>query len=300
MKGKKERKKIKLPLVPIAVAFIFIIGAGVFLYPTVSNYLAQKNSTRISDEYVIATSQLDDETAAREKQKATLYNKALAGGPVGDPFGEESNVALPANYQDVLNINGTMCTLEIPKIYVKLPVYHGTSSDVLDVAVGHIRQTAVPIGGLGNHTVLTGHTGFSTAKLFNDLVKLHTGDVFMIRVLKDTLYYEVDNISVIEPEELSKLQPVQDKDYVTLVTCTPYGVNSHRLLVRGVRVEKSAEDVAEIMAGAKRTLFEFILEYKEIFIVILLLIILIIAFIVYRLKKAAKSPPPTVSNHQVR
>jgi len=280
MKHIKERKKFKIPIIPITVTFMFLLGAGVFLYPTVSNYFAEKNSSVISDEYTKTATLFDDETASREKQKAIEYNEALTGDPVLDPFAKESDVALSSKYTDVLNINGAMCILEIPKIHVKLPVYHGTSKSVLDKAVGHVRQTAVPIGGAGNHPVLTGHTGLSHAKLFTDLIKLETGDLFTIHVLKDVLIYQVDEILIILPTEITKLEPIDGVDCITLVTCYPYGVNSHRLLVRGVRFEPDQGEIEDIM-DSQRALWDKLEEYKAIYIVILFVFGLMIAWILY-------------------
>ena len=283
----KKRKRIKLPVIPMIVALMFMLGASIFLYPTVSNYLHEKNSSKITGEYAETVSRLDDETMMREMQKAVVYNEALAGDPVRDPFVAGSGMALPSNYLEVLNIDGIMCTIEIPKIHVDLPVYHGTSEAVLEKAVGHIKETALPIGGVGNHPVLTGHTGVAGAKLFTDLIKVKRGDIFIIRVLKETLYYEVDDISVILPEKISQLNPIEDKDCVTLVTCTPYGVNTHRLLVRGVRIEPSANEVAELM-NTQRSLWNIIWEYKAVFIVVLFAIIWIVFWIFYLLHKRKK------------
>ena len=283
----KKTKKIRLPLIPTIMALMFLTGAGIFLYPTVSNYFAEKNASRKVDEYISTVSQLGEETKAREKQKAVEYNEALSGDPVRDPFIEGSGTALPDNYMDVLNINGTMCVIEIPKIFVKLPVYHGTSKAVLDKGIGHIRQTAVPIGGAGNHPVVTGHTGLPDAKLFTDLVKLEKGDIFIIHVLEEKLFYRVDDIAVIIPEDISKLGPIAGLDCVTLVTCTPYGINSHRLLVRGVRAE-IPETELETAANKKRGLNEIIIEYSTVFIVIIFIVLLIAVQIIYSSNKPKK------------
>jgi len=294
MKNKKhaKKKKKRFPLVPAIVALMFFGGASIFLYPTVSNYFAEKNSSKKADEYSHQVMLLDEETAERELRKAIEYNEALAGDPVRDPFIEGSGMALPTNYLDVLNIGGTMCTIEIPKIHVKLPVLHGTSTEVLERAAGHIRQTAVPIGGVGNHPVITGHTGLSEAKLFTDLINLAEGDIFIIHVLRQTLYYEVYDVSVVLPEDISVLEPIENMDCVTLVTCTPYGVNSYRLLVRGIRAEKPAEEIIRELENAKRTLSEIIIEYSAVFIVILIIILITagrVFFTVINRKKKTKS-----------
>ncbi len=151
-------------------------------------------------------------------------------------------MALPQNYLEVLRVFDTMGTIEIPKIAVNLPIYHGTDAQTLEKGVGHLRQTALPIGGAGSHAVLTGHTGLPNAKMFDGLSKLKIGDKFYVHVLGETLAYEVDAINVVKPEEVRLLNPISGEDHVTLLTCTPYGVNTHRLLVRGVRVPYVEEE----------------------------------------------------------
>jgi len=257
----------------MAVALTFFLGACVFLYPTVSNYFAQKNSSRVSDEYTTAVTLYDQEMLARERQKAIEYNEALLGDPVRDPFLEGSGMALPMNYLEVLNVGGTMCTIEIPKIQVKLPVSHGTSRAVLESGVGHVQETALPVGGQGCHSVLTAHTGHASAKLFTDLINLKRGDMFVIYVLSDILYYMVDDVSVIEPEEISMLEPIAGLDCVTLVTCTPYGVNSHRLLVRGVRTEYTPQ--AQRLLQPEITLYDRLKPYLPIIVVALFFALLL-------------------------
>lgn len=261
---------------PALIFFMFLIGASVFLYPTFSNYLAEKNSSKQADQYATAISELDAESIEKERQKAIEYNESLRGDPVHDPFVEGSGVALPTNYLEVLDFNGVMATVRIPKIGVLLPIMHGTGPEVLDIAVGHVRQTAVPIGGIGNHPVLTGHTGLPNALLFTDLTKLIVGDIFVIEVLDESLYYQIDDIAVIVPDDISRLEPIPDKDCVTLVTCTPYGINSHRLLVRGARIDPPADE--EILNQAEPTFFE---KYRTIMIVLFFIILLLAVWSIY-------------------
>lgn len=174
-------------------------------------------------------------------RKAEEYNKDLIKSVVQltDPFKVKKSNGETLIYNNILNINhsGVMGYLEIPSISVNLPIYHGTDAEILERGVGHLASSSIPVGGKSTHSVLTGHTGLSSAKLFTDLTEMKKEDLFFIHVLDRTLAYKVDQISVVRPEDTRKLQIVKGKDYVTLVTCTPYGVNDHRLLVRGVRTK---------------------------------------------------------------
>ena len=220
----------------VLVILLLTAGIGIIALPFISNYLNQKNSTQVMDNYQRKTAKLSPEQMEELLQQAQIYNENLLGQPAHDPFIPGSGIVMPNNYYQVLNVDGTMGQVEIPTINVKLPIYHGTKDSVLRKAVGHLEGSALPVGGEGTHTVLTSHTGLTQAKLFTDLTELQKGDHFYIHVLNQTLAYEVDKISVIEPEHTEPLKAVQGKDYATLLTCTPYGVNSHRLLVRGKRV----------------------------------------------------------------
>jgi len=218
------------------IIILLFAGAALFLYPTFAGYLAEKHQADVVVEYDSAVDQMQEQDLILEWQKAVEYNESLAGEPVRDPFLEGSGKALPQNYLEVLNIYDAMGSIEIPKIAVRLPIYHGTAPETLEKGIGHLRQTALPVGGDGTHAVLTGHTGLPNAKLFDGLSKLKIGDNFYIHVLGQTLVYSVDAINVVLPEDVALLDPVYGEDHVTLITCTPYGVNTHRLLVRGVRI----------------------------------------------------------------
>ena len=220
----------------ILIILLLISGIGVIAYPFIGNYLNQKNATQVMDTYRKKTDTLTPEQIAELFQAAQTYNENLLGQPAHDPFIPGSGIVMPDNYYQVLNVEGTMGQLRIPSIGVNLPIYHGTKETILQKAVGHLEGSALPIGGEGTHTVLTSHTGLTKAKLFTDLIELKKGDHFYIYVLNRTLAYEVDQISVIKPEQTEFLRAFKGKDYATLLTCTPYGVNSHRLLVRGERV----------------------------------------------------------------
>ena len=232
---KDNRKKSKV--MPIISSIFFMAGACIFFYPTVSNYIAEKNQANVIQEYQETVQKDDIENVEAEWAKAEEYNENLAGDPVHDPFVPGSGYALPENYLDVLNINGIMGYIEIPKISVYLPIYHGTSEEVLEKGVGHIESTSLPIGGEYRHSVLTGHRGLPSAELFTNLDKLKEGDYFYIHVLDQTLAYKVDPIKTVQPRDLEDLVAVPGEDYITLVTCTPYAVNTHRLLVRGSRTD---------------------------------------------------------------
>lgn len=220
----------------VLIVVLAISGLGIIAYPFISNYLNQKNATQVMENYQQEVDKLTPEQVADIFQQAQIYNENLLGQPAHDPFLPGSGIVMPDNYYQVLNVKGTMGQLKIPSIDVNLPIYHGTKDTTLRKAVGHLEGSALPIGGEGSHTVLTSHTGLTNAKLFTDLTELKKGDHFYIHVLDRALAYEVDKISVIDPDHTEPLKAVKGKDYATLLTCTPYGVNSHRLLVRGKRV----------------------------------------------------------------
>ena len=220
----------------ILIILLLTAGIGIIVFPFISNYLNQKNATQVMGNYQEEVNQLSTEQIAEIFHAAQVYNENLMGQPAHDPFIPGSGIVMPDNYYQVLNVGGVMGQVEIPSIDVKLPIFHGTKESVIQKAVGHLEGSALPIGGAGTHTVLTSHTGLNHAKLFTDLTELEKGDHFYIRVLDRTLAYEVEAISVIEPDYTAALKAEKGRDLATLLTCTPYGVNSHRLLVRGKRV----------------------------------------------------------------
>lgn len=253
-------------IAPIAAALtLFLGGAAVFCYPAISNYLNQKNQTRVVQHYEQTVTAQDDALLAEEWAKAEEYNENLAGDPVHDPFVPGSGYALPDNYLDVLNIDGVMGRITIPKIGVDLPIYHGTDAETLEKGVGHIESTSLPIGGEYRHAVLTGHRGLPSAELFTRLDELEPGDQFYLHVLDATLAYQVDQILTVEPQGLETLVAEPGQDYVTLVTCTPYGINTHRMLVRGTRVpyvpeaEQSTQAAAAHLLGGETTTRYFLI-----------------------------------------
>lgn len=248
---KQEGKPPRVWPILLSAILLLLGGAGVFFYPTLSNYLAERHQMTVIQNYIDNVNEIDTTQMEEEWAKAVQYNENLAGDPVHDPFVPGSGYALPGNYLDVLNVSndGTMGYIEIPKISVNLPIFHGSDEEVLERGAGHIEQTFLPIGSNGGHAVITGHRGLPQAELFTRLDELELGDKFLIHVLDATLAYEIDQITVVEPDELSQIRPVPGEDLVTLVTCTPYGVNTHRMLVRGHRTEYVAEEQIAMDSG---------------------------------------------------
>ena len=238
-------KKIILRIIGI-IFFLFSIGlAG---YPFISNYLNSLNSKSEVVQY-LETVENSSSSFADMKKAADEYNKGLieSGVIISDPFSDSTTENL--EYENLLKFERTsvMVGLEIPTLDINLPVYHGTSETVLKKGVGHLSSSSLPIGGKGTHAVLTGHTGLSSQKLFTDLDKVSYNDIFFINVFNEKLAYKVDNIAVVTPDDTSLLQIDGTKDYVTLITCTPYGINTHRLLVRGVRIPyEEAKDIINL------------------------------------------------------
>lgn len=215
----------------IILFLIFISGILILLYPTISDYYNSKVQSQAIIDYDKVVDNIDYETYLND---AIYYNEKLS--KLDYPLVQYKDIP---NYSKLLNINnnGMIGYISIEKIKVELPIYHGTDKAILNVAVGHLEGSSLPVGGLGTHSILSAHRGLPTAKLFTNLNKLEIGDTFQIKVLNQTLTYQVDNIVIVEPEDISNLAIEDDKDYVTLLTCTPYGINTHRLLVRGVRIE---------------------------------------------------------------
>ena len=236
MKKNNKRRSIMVTLLSI---IMFLLGICIFLYPTVSNYLAKQQYKRAISTYVNKNNEVTIDEKDEEFEKALKYNKSLIGEEVYDPFIPGTGYALPDNYNDVLNINGDgiMGYIEIPKISLKIPIYHGSSPAVLQKGIGHLEASALPIGGVGNNPVLTGHRGLPSAELFTRLDELKKNDLVYINVLDDVLAYKVSEIYEILPGDISKLGAYKERDMITLITCTPYGINTHRLVIQADRTE---------------------------------------------------------------
>lgn len=224
-----------------------MIGISLLLYPTISDYWNSFHQSRAIAGYAEAVAQMDEIDYEKIWNDAVEYNKELHTRSNHWFLTEEQQ----EEYESMLNVsgNGIMGYIEIPSIKVSLPIYHGVDEGILQVAIGHIEGSSLPVGGKGSHCVISGHRGLPSAKLFTDLDQLAEGDIFMLRVLDETLTYEVDQILIVEPSDMSSLEFDEEKDYCTLVTCTPYGINSHRLLVRGHRVA-NLEESEEIRVTA--------------------------------------------------
>ena len=233
---------MKKRLPTIILILVFLTGLSLLLYPTVSDWWNSFHQSRAIAEYARDIENLDKEAYERLLSDARVYNEALSDRNNRFTLSEEDI----REYNSLLDVSGTgiMGYIEIPEIKVSLPIYHGTSDAVLSIAVGHIEGSSLPVGGESTHCVLSGHRGLPSAKLFTNLDQIVEGDTFIIRVLDEVLTYEVDRILIVEPEDVTALQIESGKDLCTLVTCTPYGINSHRLLVRGHRVETEQEEAA--------------------------------------------------------
>lgn len=225
----------------IILIAIFVVGLSLVLYPSFANYWNSFTQSRAVASYIEAVSNLDDDKYQELWDAAIAYNESLRERSNGYILTNEQQ----AQYESLLNASGLgiMGYIQIPSINVNLPIYHGTSDGVLQVAVGHIEWSSLPVGGEGTHCVLSGHRGLPSARLFTDLDELQVGDYFTLNVLDETLTYEVDQIRIVEPNEVTTLAIEEDKDYITLVTCTPYGINTHRLLVRGHRIDNFEEAI---------------------------------------------------------
>lgn len=225
-------KRDKIGILLVLMLFIGVCG---LLYPSVSQYWNSKTQTRVVENYQDILSSLEQADYDEFFQEAEAYNAALAELP--SPLFDYRKLE---GYEDTLDVNGIMGYVIIKKLGVELPIYHGISAEVLNVACGHLEGSSLPVGGESTHCVLSAHRGLPHAKLFTELDKMEPGDTFQITVLDRTFTYQVDQIKVVRPDEINDVEIVKGKDYCTLLTCTPYGINSHRLLVRGNRIENAA------------------------------------------------------------
>lgn len=245
---KKKRSRLRKKATNIILVLIFAAGLAILSYPKVSDYWNSFHSSRAIMTYTEAVTGLSAEEYGHFYSQAEAYNQNIPGR--ANPFlpSEEEQ----AQYEALLDVegNGIMGYIEIPLIGVALPIYHGTSESVLQVAIGHLDWSSLPVGGPSTHAVISGHRGLPSAELFTKIDRLAVGDRFMLYVLDEVLTYEVDQILIVLPEDLSALQIIPGGDYCTLVTCTPYGINTHRMLVRGHRVETESEHTVRVTAEA--------------------------------------------------
>ncbi|MDD6800902.1 MAG: class C sortase [Firmicutes bacterium] len=264
---------MKKQLSTILLVIVFITGLSLLLYPTISDYWNSFHQSRAIANYAEDVVNMNDTDYNLIWNDAEEYNSALKTKQDRYTLSDEEK----NEYDSLLNISGSgiMGYIEIPEIKCSLPIYHGTNDAVLQIAVGHIAGTSLPTGGEGTHCVLSGHRGLPSAKLFSDLDKLSECDVFILRILDEVLTYEVDQIRIVEPYEIEELEIVEGKDYCTLVTCTPYGINTHRLLVRGHRVENLA-NVSSVRVTADAMQIEPLIVAPAVAVPMLLLLLIIV------------------------
>ena len=239
-------KNKTLPMVLGILAFL--LALLITLYPVISNYINERYASEIHTAYEEIIQQADNSALLEAKKQAIAYNEAITPGTAGEAYSQVALTDASRDYESQLNIagDGTMGYVEIPKICVNLPIYHGTGNDSLERGVGHLLGSSLPVGGTSTHAILTGHSGMATQKMFTDLEQLSVGDVFYLHILDETLAYQVDRIKTVLPYDTSLLGITSGRDYCTLVTCTPYGINTHRLLVRGTRIAyEEAEVIVE-------------------------------------------------------
>ena len=265
---------MKKKIINVIIALLFVIGLSLVIYPSFSNYWNQRHQTRAIAGYEEKVEDLTEKQYEKFWNDATLYNKNLRHTMYA--LNDEDKKI----YNETLDVTGTgmMGYVEIPKINVSLPIYHGTDAEILQIAIGHIPGTSLPVGGENTHCVISGHRGLPSAELFTDIDQLKIGDTFMLQILDQTLYYEVDQIKTVLPTEKDDLKIVEGQDYCTLMTCTPYGVNTHRLLVRGHRINKTNLRVRRDLVKVDFVLID----------VFWILLAIIIAFIWYLTSKKQK------------
>lgn len=270
---------MKKNLSTILLVLVFLVGLSVLLYPTVSSYWNSRVQSRAIMNYEATVQNLNQKDYEALLKKADNYNACLR--KVNFPLANYEEVA---GYESILDITGTgiMGYIDIEKINVELPIYHGVSEAVLNVAAGHLEGSSLPVGGAGTHAVLSAHRGLPSAKLFTDLDQLEIGDSFTVTVLNRTLLYEVDQILIVEPDEVKQLAIEKGKDYCTLLTCTPYGINTHRLLVRGKRAKEISHPNLFVPNEAHRI---DPLIVTPVVAVPMLLILLAVLLVKYRNKK---------------
>ena len=278
--------KRKNTIIIICFILVILLGAGAAAYPLIASINNEHTQSLVQTEYEEKLEQLDTSEIDAALAAAREYNKTISTVQIEDI--EKIKADLPP-YEDLLNLanNGIMGYIEIPTINIDLPIYHGTTGAAMEKGAGHMEGTSLPVGGIGTHAVISAHSGMASAKLFTDLDKLKLGDMFFITVCNQKLAYEVDNIAVVEPTDIDLIRIDTQQDYVTLLTCTPYGVNTHRLLVRGHRVEMAEEAIAEVEEKAEPAASTWIEKYEQGILigVAIFLGLLLIALLVYFTKR---------------
>lgn len=265
---------LKKHLVTIILSGVLAVGLGLLIYPSFADYWNSMHQAHTILNYAEEISNMDDNQYEEMIEAARAYNDEIAENGIHWTLTEEER----EEYNSLLaaGSTGVMGYIDISKINIKLPIYHGTSEEVLQTSIGHLEGTSLPVGGEGSHCALSGHRGLPSAKLFSDLDKLKEGDTFIMVILNETLTYEVDQIRVVEPSDLSALRVEPGQDYCTLVTCTPYGINTHRLLVRGHRVENADGDL-RVVADAIQIEPVYIAPFIAVPMILILLVLMLIS-----------------------
>lgn len=277
-----KRKKI---IINILIVIFVVTGLGILFLPFLRFFIAEQRESYVVQEYNDVYAKMKDQEKQSVWEDAVKYNNGLQIGALTDPFTQSVN-GNGDEYLNALNIgsDGMMGYIEIPKISLRLPIYHGTTAEILERGAGHLEGAHLPIGGAGTHAVLTGHTGLESSVLFTNLSELKEEDEFYIRILDQILAYRIDQIMVVTPSETETLQPTAEEDFVTLVTCTPYGINSHRLLVRGSRVDYTPEEAKEAIAKTEKTLDWMTLIFRGA-VILCILLVLLMGFRVWKKRK---------------
>lgn len=280
--------------IPLFIVLIFLTGISIVLYPAISNLLYEKNQSRVLAQYDETIGQMEQGKLDEELQEAQEYNRSLLKSEafLTDPFDPElvlDPTVVP--YANLLNVegNGIMGYVEIPKISLNLPIYHGTTAQVLEQGIGHLQNTSLPVGGESTHTVLTGHTGLAGKRIFTDLSQSEVGDVFYLHVLGDILAYQVEAIYIVEPDQTEYLVVEPGRDLATLVTCHPYGINTHRLLVRGTRIPyEQALEQQQTQGDIPQGMSVWEKEYQKAILICLVVYIFLTAIVLFVLLRRRK------------
>ena len=281
-----KNSKFKKQLPNIILAIVFIIGFGIFLYPSISDFINIHVQSKEINKYKHLVSELSTEEYDKLIEEAVDYNDSLVGYNLAQNIEKVNNT----NYYNLLSLDnkGIIGYLAIDKIDVKLPIYHGTDASILQIGIGHLAGTSLPVESKTSHCVISGHTGLPSAKLLTDLVELQVGDTFRINVLNQRYVYEIDQILVVEPNETESLELVEGKQYATIITCTPYGVNTHRLLVRG---ELKSNTIDSDVSGDAT-----IIDSNTITIIISIILIIILYIIMIMIRKKKEKQQKTIQN----
>ena len=281
-------------IIILAVVF-FVAALGLTVYPIISNYVNTLYASEIHTAYEEVIEQTDNRALLEAKEQAIAYNETITPGAAQDTYSQESLKEASVDYEGQLNIagDGIMGYVHVPKIGVNLPIYHGTDSDSLERGIGHLLGSSLPIGGADTHSILTAHSGMASQKMFSDLPQVAIGDVFYLNVLGETLAYQVDQINTVLPHDTTYLGIEQDMDICTLVTCTPFGVNTHRLLVRGSRIPYEEAEVIEEVTTQEEAASTWEQQYVKGLVVglavVMILAIIILAIWCIRMIRHGKS-----------